>query len=128
MGLIAHPSNHISEGTIGAAIEVHRLVGPGLLETAYRRCLSYELALRKIEHFCEVRLPIQYKDTSIENGYVLDLQVGDSLIVELKAVERLLPVHSAQLMTYLRLTGISAGLLINFNVPVLPQGIRRLLI
>lgn len=128
MALIEHPSNPFSERVIGAAIEVHRLLGPGLLEKTYQRCLSHELALRGVEHRCELPLPVNYKGSRIENGYVLDLQVGDALIVELKAVERLHPVHSAQLMTYMRLTGITSGLLINFNVPILPQGIRRLLL
>jgi len=128
VGLIAHPSNPISERTIGAAIEVHRILGPGLLEATYRRCLSHGLGLRGVPHRCEVPLPLQYKGTSLSQGYVLDLVVEEAVILELKAVEKLLPVHCAQLMTYMRLSGMSAGLLINFNVHLLPRGVRRILL
>ncbi len=128
MGLVQHPTNTVSERTLGAAIEVHRHLGPGLLESAYRRCLSHELTLRGLHHRCEVPLPVQYKGTHIQHCFTIDFRIEDVLIVELKALERLLPVHSAQLMTYMRLSGISAGLLINFNVPLLTRGVRRLLL
>ncbi|MGZ8392188.1 MAG: GxxExxY protein [Gemmatimonadales bacterium] len=128
MGLIEHSTNHLSDVTIGAAIEVHRHLGPGLLESSYHTCLCRELELRDISYQSQARLPIEYKGVRIEKGYVIDLLIEDSLIVEIKAVEKLLPVHAAQLMTYLRLQGISAGLLMNFNVPILPHGIKRILL
>lgn len=128
MGLIEHSTNQLSDVTIGAAIEVHRHLGPGLLESSYHICLCRELELRDILYQSQVRLPIEYKGVRIEKGYVIDLLIENSLIVEIKAIERLLPIHSAQLMTYLRLQGISAGLLMNFNVPVLPHGIKRILL
>jgi len=128
MGLIEHSTNQLSDVTIGAAIEVHRHLGPGLLESSYHTCLCRELELRDISYQSQARLPIQYKGVRIKKGYVIDLLIENSLIVEIKAIERLLPIHSAQLMTYLRLQGISAGLLMNFNVPLLPHGIKRILL
>ena len=125
MSLILHPTNSVSEKTIGAAIEVHKHLGPGLLESSYHACLCHELDLRRIPYQSEVVLPLNYKGIQLEKGYVIDLLVADSLIVETKSVEKLLPIHSAQLMTYMRLRGISAGLLMNFNVELLPQGIKR---
>jgi GxxExxY protein len=127
VGLIEHSTNRVSESTIGAAIEVHRHLGPGLLESSYRNCLCRELELRRITYHSEVALPLAYKGTQIARGYVIDLLIEDSLIVEIKSVDKLLPVHSAQLMTYMRLQNVSSGLLINFNVHILLQGIRRLL-
>ena len=127
MGLIDHPTNLISERVIGAAIEVHRHLGAGLLESSYHACLCRELELREITHHSQVRLPLEYKGIQIAKGYVIDLLIEDSLIVEVKAVEKLLPVHLAQLMTYMRLQRASSGLLINFNVHTLLHGIRRIL-
>jgi GxxExxY protein len=127
MALIAHPTNSISEVTIGAAIEVHRNLGPGLLESSYHTGLCRELDLRGIPYKSELILPLRYKGIHLEKGYVIDLLVADSLIVEIKSVEKLLPIHSAQLLTYMRLREISAGLLLNFNVELLPQGIKRML-
>ena len=112
---------------IGAAIEVHRNLGPGLLETAYQVCLSRELEVRGIPHEKEVVLPLAYKGIELERAYVIDLVVQSQVIVEIKAVERLISVHEAQLLTYLRLRQLSAGLLINFNVKVLHEGVKRLL-
>jgi len=117
--------NEITTAIIGAAIEVHRALGPGLLESAYEECLCRELTLRQIP-FEQRPLPIKYKGLELDAGYRLDLLVAERVIVELKAVETLLPIHEAQLLTYLRLGGWKVGLLINFNVPVLKQGIRRL--
>ena len=128
MGLIAHPVNAISQATIGAAIEVHRYLGPGLLESSYHACLCLELQLRGIAYQSEVVLPLEYKGLGIAKVYVLDLLIEDALIVEIKSVAQLLPVHSAQLMTYMRLQHIAAGLLINFNVENLAQGVRRRLL
>jgi GxxExxY protein len=117
--------NELSEQVIGAAIEVHRNVGPGLLESAYQRCMEAELQLRGIPFRSEIALPIRYKALAFENAYRLDLVIADQVVVELKSTEVLLPVHSAQLLTYLRLTNYKLGLLINFNVPVLWRGISR---
>jgi GxxExxY protein len=125
VGLIHHATNEISEQTIGAAIEVHKQLGPGLLESSYHTCLCRELELRGIPHESELVVPLEYKGIRLKKGYVIDLLVGDSLIVETKSVEKLLPIHSAQLLTYMRLRGISAGLLMNFNVEYLPHGLKR---
>jgi GxxExxY protein len=118
-------AREITEAIIGGAIEVHRQLGPGLLESAYQACLCHELELRGIAFKDEVPVPLIYKGLSLDCGYRLDLLVADEVIVELKSVEQLLPVHEAQLLTYLRLTGKKVGLLINFNVPVLKDGIVR---
>lgn len=128
MGLVQHSTNAISEAVIRAAIEVHRHLGPGLLESSYHSCLSREMDLQKIGYRSRVRVPIEYKGVHVANGYVIDLLVEESLIVELKAVDKLMPIHSAQLMTYMRLQKVSSGLLMNFNVSVLHQGIRRMLL
>ncbi len=128
VGLANHSTNLVSERVIGAAIEVHRRLGPGLLESSYHACLSRELELRNISHQRHVILPLAYKGIEIAKGYVIDLLIEDTLIVELKSVKKVLPVHSSQLLTYMRLQGISAGLLINFNVTTLISGIRRLLL
>lgn len=127
MSLIEHPTNPTSDKLIGAAIEVHRILGPGLLESSYHSCLCRELQLREISHQSQVDLPVEYKGVQIAKGYVIDLMIEDSLIVEIKSVDKLLPIHSSQLMTYMRLKGTSAGLLINFNVHTLLDGLRRIL-
>jgi GxxExxY protein len=110
---------------ISAAIEVHRTLGPGLLESAYQAAICRELAMRSLDFVQQVELPMSYKGVDLDCGYRVDLIVRNLVIVELKAVQQLLPVHEAQLITYLRLTGLRAGLLINFNVAVLKDGIRR---
>ena len=110
---------------IGAAIEVHRHLGPGLLESAYEQCLCHELHLRGLNFKCQVELPVSYKGIKLDCGYKIDVIVNDEVVLELKAVEKLLPVHEAQLLTYMRLTDKRVGLLINFNVPQLTQGIIR---
>lgn len=117
--------NQITEAIIGAAIEVHRQLGPGLLESAYEECLCHELALQKIPFQRQLALPVTYKGINLDCGHRLDLLVADTVVVEIKAVETLLPIHEAQLLTYLKLGEWTVGLLINFNVPVLKQGIRR---
>ena len=111
---------------IGAAIEVHKQLGPGLLESTYQACLCHELELRGISFECQKPLPLEYKGIRLECGYRIDLLVAGLVIVEIKSVEALAPIHEAQLLTYLKLTGIKVGFLINFNVVVLKQGIRRL--
>ena len=118
--------NQVTGQIIGGAIEVHRALGPGLLESAYEECLARELSLRGTSFKRQQSLTIRYKNVSLDCGYRLDLVVEARVIVELKSVERLLPIHRAQLLTYLRLTGYRLGLLINFNVSVLRDGIVRM--
>jgi GxxExxY protein len=118
--------NEITEKIIGAAIEVHRALGPGLLEGAYEKCLCCELDLQKVPFKHQLELPIRYKGVALDCGYRLDLLVADMVVVELKSIEALLPIHEAQVLTYLKLGGWKVGLLINFNVPVLTKGVRRL--
>ena len=117
--------NSITHEIIGAAIEVHRHLGPGLLESSYRECLCQELRLREVEFRRECNLPLEYKGIKLACGYRIDILVSERIVVELKAVETLTPIHEAQLLTYLRLGGWKLGLLINFNVNVLRDGIRR---
>jgi GxxExxY protein len=117
--------NDVTAAIIGAAIEVHRALGPGLLEKAYEECLCRELSLRQILFEKQRKLPVEYKGVRLDCGYQLDLLVADAVVVEVKAVETLLPVHEAQLLTYMKLGGWKVGLLMNFNVPILKQGIRR---
>ena len=123
----AHPllEKELTDKIIGAAIEVHRTLGPGLLESAYQVCIEHESKLRNIPFERLVKLPLNYKGIDLDSGYVIDLVYGKRVILELKAVERVIPVHEAQLLTYMKLTGIRVGLLINFNVPVLKDGIYR---
>ncbi len=119
--------NEISRQVIGAAIEVHRELGPGLLETAYEACLAYELSQRGLAVERQKQLPIAYKSVQLDTVYRLDLLVERQVIVELKAVEQLSPVHRTQLLTYLKLSGVELGLLINFNVKVLKDGVSRVI-
>ena len=115
----------LTQEIIGAAIEVHQALGPGLLESAYEQCLCHELSLRSLPFRRQVELAVRYKGIVLESGYRLDILVGDAVIVEVKAVERQLPIHEAQLLTYLRLSGYHVGLLLNFNVRSLRSGIVR---
>jgi len=117
--------NEITDAIIGAAIEVHRALGPGLLESTYQRCLGHELTLRKISFAKEIDLPVLYKGLALDCGYRLDLIVLNAVVVEVKSVQGLDRIHDAQMLTYLKLGGFRAGLLINFNVPLLKYGIRR---
>ena len=128
MALIEHPTNSVSRKVIGAAIEVHRHLGPGLLESSYQACLCHELDLRGIAYRSQVALPVEYKGVQLPKSYLLDLLVNESVIVEIKAVDKLLPLHSSQLMTYMRLRRVTSGLLLNFNVSILPHGIKRVLL
>ena len=118
--------NLLSNRVIGACIEIHRQLGPGLLESVYEECLCHELGLQGIRFSRQRPLPVVYKGIRLEGGYRLDVLVENSLVLELKAVDALLPVHEAQLLTYLKLSGLPLGLLLNFNVPVLKQGIKRI--
>jgi GxxExxY protein len=111
---------------IAACIEVHRQLGPGLLESAYELCLTHELGLRGFRTQRQIPIPVFYKGLALDCGYRLDLMVESRLVVEVKAVERLLPVHEAQVITYLKLLRVPIGLLVNFHVPLLKDGIRRL--
>jgi GxxExxY protein len=117
--------NDLSRRVIGFAIEVHRQLGPGLLESVYEECLCFELRDAAIPNVRQARLPIRFKGSELEYHFQADIIVNDSLIVEVKSVEHIAPVHEAQLLTYLRLSEISLGLLLNFNCPVLKDGIRR---
>ncbi|MFI5173924.1 MAG: GxxExxY protein [Terriglobia bacterium] len=118
-------ANEITHEIIGAALEVHRALGPGLLESAYEECLSYELNLRKIPFVRQHPLPLAYKGKRLDCGYRLDMVVLDSVVVEIKAVESILPIHEAQLLSYLKIGGWKIGLLLNFNVAIFKDGIRR---
>ncbi|RAU21004.1 GxxExxY protein [Paramagnetospirillum kuznetsovii] len=118
----------LSRRVIGLAIEVHKVLGPGLLESAYEQCLAHELELNEIPFRRQVPVPVVYKGMKLDCAYRLDLVVADTLVLEIKAVEKLLPVHSAQLLTYLKLTRISAGLLLNFNSEVLRDGMKRVVL
>jgi GxxExxY protein len=117
--------NKVTEAVIGASIEVHKALGPGLLESAYEECLCYELGLKRLEFHRQIKLPLAYKGLQLDCGYRIDLFVEEQVIVELKSIEKLSSIHEAQLLTYMKLTNSSVGLLINFNVPVLKNGIRR---
>jgi len=118
--------NNLTGEVIGAAIEVHKTLGPGLLESIYEECLCKELELRSIPYKRQQELPVEYKGFKLNSMYRLDIVVAKELIVELKACDSIQPIHEAQLLTYLKLMGIKVGLLINFNVPVLKDGIKRL--
>ena len=120
--------NYLTGEIIGAAIEVHKALGPGLLESAYEECLCREFGLRQLHFKRQQAIPVEYKGVKLDCGYRIDFSIEDLVILELKSVDSLQPIHKAQLLTYLKLTGFKVGLLINFNVPVLKQGIRRLII
>ena len=120
------PINDLTQKIIGAAIEVHRLLGPGLLESAYEECLAHEFTLQGLNFKRQQPLPVHFKGLSLECAYRLDFVVESRVILELKAVEKILPVHEAQLLTYLKLSRVKWGLLFNFHVAVLKHGIRRM--
>ena len=122
----AEGTRGLSDQIIGAAIEVHRHTGPGLLESAYEECLCYELSQLGLSFKRQVHLPVVYKGIKLDCGYKMDLVVEDTVVLELKTVDQILPVHTAQLLTYLKLSGKKVGLLLNFNAPVLAKGIKRL--
>ncbi len=118
--------NKMTEKIIGSAMDVHKTLGPGLLESAYEECLCPELHLRGISFNKQVPLPVEYKGVKLDCGYRLDLLVNKAVVIEIKAVRRIEPIHEAQVLTYLRLGGWQVGLLINFNVPVLKSGVKRI--
>ncbi len=118
----------LTERVIGAAIAVHRALGPGLLESAYEECLVCELGHECLHVVRQMPLALTYREVHIAQAYVIDLIVEQQLIIELKAVEKILPIHQAQLLTYMKLSGIKKGLLLNFNVPLLKEGIKRMVL
>lgn len=120
--------NDITHEIIGAAIEVHKRLGPGLLESAYEECLTQELRIRNLRVERQVPVPVVYKNTKLECGYRIDLLVESRIVVELKSIENLAPIHEAIILTYLRLSGHKIGLLINFSVSVLKDGVRRFIV
>ena len=120
------PLNNVTSGIIGAAIDVHRALGPGLLESAYEACLAYELSQREMKVEQQKPLPLIYRDVQLDCGYRIDLLVDDAVTLEIKSVDSLAPIHQAQLLSYLKLSGCEVGLLINFNVKLLKQGIVRM--
>jgi GxxExxY protein len=125
---IPYERDPLTDQVIGFAIEVHRHLGPGLLESTYEECLCYELNEHGIGFSRQVPLPVVYKSVRLDCGYRIDIVVENRLILELKSTERLLPIYEAQVLTYMRLSGVSTGLLLNFNTPVLKDGIRRLML
>ena len=125
---IAYENDPLTEKIIGFAISIHRDLGPGLLESAYEECLCYEIEQSGLSFRRQSALPIVYKSVRLDCGYRMDIVVENRVIVELKTVERLLPIHEAQMLTYLKLSGIRIGLLLNFNTPVLKDGIRCMLL
>jgi len=122
------PEDALSREIIGAAIEVHRNLGPGLLESAYEQCLAHELASRSIPFELQKAMPVEYKGVKLDCGFRLDLLVGGAVVVEIKSVEELSPVHEAQVLTYLKLTGCRLGLLLNFNERRMADGIQRMVL
>ena len=118
--------NEIGRIVVDSAVSLHKALGPGLLESAYEECLGIELGMRGVAFERQVELPVVYKERPIDAKYRIDFVVGNVIALELKAVERILPIHEAQLLTYMRLGGYGTGLLLNFNVPVLKDGVRRL--
>ncbi len=119
--------NQLTERVIGACVEVHKHLGPGLLESAYEECLAYELRLRGFSFTRQQQIPVIYKGAQLNCGYVMDIVVEETVLLELKSVETLLPIHEAQLLTYLKLTGLPCGLLINSNTDKVVRGIKRML-
>jgi GxxExxY protein len=120
--------DELSNKIIGCAIEVHRNLGPGLLESTYAQCLAHELKIEGMPFKLQYPLPVEYKGIKLDCGYRIDLLVANSLIVELKSVENVLPIHQAQLLTYMKLSGIKIGLLMNFNVKYMKSGIKRMVL
>jgi GxxExxY protein len=125
---VARKNDELTERIIGLAIEVHRLLGPGLLESTYEECLCLELKRSDVGFKRQVSLPVIYKGLKLDCGYRLDLVVDNRVIVEVKSIERLIPIHEAQLLTYVKLSNIRTGLLLNFNCVVLKDGIRRMML
>jgi GxxExxY protein len=126
--MISSERDPLIDRVIGIAIEVHRQLGPGLLESAYEECLCYEMQAHGIAYLRQAPLPIHYKGVHLECGYRMDVIVDGKLVVEIKSVDKLLPLHEAELLTYLKLSGIKTGLLLNFNAMLLKDGIKRMVL
>lgn len=122
------PNDPLTEKIIGCAIAVHRALGPGLLESAYEECLCYELSEQGLAYVRQVALPVMYKEVRLDCGYRMDIVVENRVVVELKTVDVLLPIHEAQLLTYLKLSKMRVGLLLNFHVKALREGIKRMVL
>ena len=122
---MGHQFNDVSNEAIGCAISVHRSLGPGLLESAYEECLAYELKASGLDVKRQLPVPVVYRDVKLDCGYRIDILVNGSLVIELKSVDTLAPVHTAQILTYMKFAGIHTGLLMNFNTAVLRQGLKR---
>ena len=120
--------DELSNRVIGCALEVHRHLGPGLLESTYEQCLAYEMKVAGMAFKLQHALPVEYKNIKLDCGYRIDMLVDNSIIIELKSVDKILPIHQAQLLTYMKLADISIGLLINFNVKYLKDGIKRMVL
>ena len=118
--------NEISNIIIGSSIEVHKQLGPGLLESAYQTCLSYELNSRSLQTIRELPMPVEYKEVKLDHGYRIDILVENKVVIEVKAVEAITPVHEAQLLTYLKLGNYKLGLILNFHVSMMKNGIKRM--
>ncbi|KXK10762.1 MAG: hypothetical protein UZ14_CFX002003149 [Chloroflexi bacterium OLB14] len=125
---IVQEINKTTESIIGAAIEVHKHLGPGLLESAYEECLCHELNLRNIPFQRQVPLPVVYKGTKLDCGYRIDILANNEVVVELKSIEAIMPIHEAQTLTYMKLGNWKVGLILNFNVPILVKGVKRLVL
>jgi len=125
---MAQEYNRITHAILGGALAVHKALGPGLLESAYEACLAFELSERRLKVERQKALPVRYREVDLDCGYRIDLLLDGKVIVEVKAVERLNPIHEAQLLSYLKLSNCKVGLLINFNVRILKNGVRRLVL
>ena len=120
--------DELSKMIIGLAIEVHRNLGPGLLESTYQKCFAYELGLQNVDFVMEYPIQVKYKDIIIDCAFRADFIIANNIILELKSVEKIIPIHEAQLLTYMKLTGLKLGLIINFNEKLLKNGIKRMIL
>ena len=127
-GPISARAEEVATAIVDAAIKVHRALGPGLLESVYEACLCYELTKRGIPYRRQVNLPVRYEDVFVETGFRLDILADECVIIELKSAEAIIPIHEAQLLTHLKLANVRLGLILNFNVPLMKQGIKRMVI
>jgi len=126
--MVVYYHKELTEQLIACAIEVHRHLGPGLLESAYEECYCHELGLQRVLHERQKALPVVYKNVTLECGYRMDIVAANKVVVEIKCVDKILPIHEAQLLTYLKLSGMQVGLIINFHAPTIKDGIRRLVL
>ena len=124
--MVVYYHKELTEKLIACAIEVHRHLGPGLFESAYEECYCHELGLQQISHERQKALPLIYKDVKLECGYRMDIVAANKVVVEIKCVDKIMPIHEAQLLTYLKLSGMQVGLIINFHAPTVKDGIKRL--